>query len=271
VTKLIGRKALGTVCLVIATFLNPFGFDILVYKLTQLTNDYWNTMFILYGLASVSFLLSYAFFRLAKRNIGNILITLGMFLNPLGYDIVVYGITQVTHSYWMTMSFMYMLAIVFFGLFIYLNQLNPIKHAHNKIKTNYYKMRKTFDELYSEFLNKSLDIYKKKAEQPKPQESDIIMNMLTDAEGLDKYITNLGKPNKIEFYNEADVFFEKRTWHTPHGDVVKIIVSDDPFMNISHLPKKSLEEKLADAVADEDYEKAAIIRDKIKNDKKNEK
>jgi excinuclease UvrABC helicase subunit UvrB len=133
-------------------------------------------------------------------------------------------------------------------------------------------MKKTFDELYTEFLKKSLDIYKIKADKPKPmsKESEMVMNMLTDAEGLDKYITNLGKPDKVEFYNEAEVFFEKRTWHTPHGDVVKIIVTDEPFINVSHQLEKSLEEKLADAVANEEYEKAAIIRDKIKNDKKND-
>jgi hypothetical protein len=224
-------------------------------------------MFILYGLASVSFLLSYAFFRLAKRNIGNILIALGMFLNPLGYDIIVYGITQVTHSYWMTMSFMYMLSMVFFGLFIYLNQLNPIKHVKNKLKLKVIKMRKTFDELYNEFLLKTLDIFKNDTESLNAQETDMI-NMLTDAEELEKYINNLGKPNQIEFYNEGNVFFEKRTWNTEHGDIVKLIVSDEPFIDLSYQESKSLEEKLADAVEEENYEKAAKIRDEIKKREK---
>ncbi len=125
-TKLIGRKALGTVCLVIATFLNPFGFDILVFKLTQLTNDYWTTMYILYGLAFVSFLFSHLFFKLKKTNWGNIFITIALFLNPFGYDIVVYAITLVTKSYWLTMSIMYMMAFAFFGLFMYLYNINPI-------------------------------------------------------------------------------------------------------------------------------------------------
>jgi hypothetical protein len=39
-TNKINRKALGTSSLMIATFLNPLGYDILVYKLTQLTKDY---------------------------------------------------------------------------------------------------------------------------------------------------------------------------------------------------------------------------------------
>lgn len=128
---------MGTVCLMIATFLNPFGYDILVYKLTQLTNDYWGTMYVLYGLAFLLFLLSYPFFKLGKRTIGNWLISLALFLNPLGYDIIVYWINTLTQSYWLTMSIMYSLAITFFGLFIYLSNINIISQAkdkHNNLK-----------------------------------------------------------------------------------------------------------------------------------------
>ncbi len=124
---IVRRKLFGTVCLMIATFLNPLGFDILVYKLTQLTKDYWSTMYILYGLALLSFLLSHLFFKLKNTLIGNILVTLALFFNPLGYDIVVYGITLLTKSYWLTMSIMYMLAICFFGLFMYFYNINPVK------------------------------------------------------------------------------------------------------------------------------------------------
>ena len=138
---IVNRKVLGTVCLMIATFLNPLGFDILVYKLTQLTNDYWSTMYVLYASAFLSFLLSQLFFKLKKINIGNLLITIALFLNPLGYDVVVYWITLLTKSYWLTTSIMYMLAICFFGLFMYFYNINPIKafkyHAvntHKKIK-----------------------------------------------------------------------------------------------------------------------------------------
>jgi hypothetical protein len=143
VTYVINRKMLGTVCLAIATFLNPFGFDILVYKLTQLTNDYWSTMYVLYASAALFFGFSYLSFKIGKKAIGNLLLTLALFLNPLGYDIVVYGITQLTNDYWMTMSVMYMLAGSFFALFMYLYDINPIKafsyHAkktHNKLKKN---------------------------------------------------------------------------------------------------------------------------------------
>lgn len=120
----------------IATFLNPFGFDILVYKITQLTNDYWNTMYVLYGLAFLSLSLSYLFFKANKRLIANTLVTLGLFLNPLGYDWIVYGINQLTNDYWLTMSIMYFLATIFFGLFIYFSEFKLYKTIkHKTIKT----------------------------------------------------------------------------------------------------------------------------------------
>ena len=121
----------------IATFLNPFGFDILVYKLTQLTNNYWSTMYVLYGLAFLLLSSSYFFFKYEKRTIGNVLVTLGLFLNPLGYDWIVYGILQVIGDYWLTMCVMYGLAITFFGLYIYFSDIpfiRLIKHHSKKIK-----------------------------------------------------------------------------------------------------------------------------------------
>ena len=137
----INRKMLGTACLAIATFLNPFGFDILVYKLTQLTSDYWSTMYALYASAALFFGFSYLSFKNGKKMLGNWFLTLALFLNPLGYDLVVYAISMLTHDYWMTMSIMYALAGVFFGMFVYLYNINPIKvfkyHAvntHNKVK-----------------------------------------------------------------------------------------------------------------------------------------
>jgi len=64
------------------------------------------------------------------------LVTVGLFLNPLGYDWVVYGINQLTQNYWYTMSIMYFLATVFFGLFIYLSKINVYRILkYSTIKT----------------------------------------------------------------------------------------------------------------------------------------
>ena len=64
------------------------------------------------------------------------LVTVGLFLNPLGYDWVIYGINQLTQNYWYTMSIMYFLATVFFGLFIYLSKINVYRILkYSTIKT----------------------------------------------------------------------------------------------------------------------------------------
>ncbi len=137
---------MATVCLMIATFLNPFGFDILVYKLTQLTNDYWNTMYVLYLLAFLSLSSSYLLFKIGKRKLGNLLITLALFLNPLGYDLLVYGVMSLTNSYWVTMTIMYGMTTLFFSMFLYLNNIKLIENVKNhtlntqiKIKDKFYK------------------------------------------------------------------------------------------------------------------------------------
>ena len=72
--------------------------------------------------------------------------TLALFLNPLGYDLVVYGIMLLTKSYWLTMTIMYAMATFFFGMFAYLEDIQLIRHVkhhtqntHRKIKHKFYK------------------------------------------------------------------------------------------------------------------------------------
>jgi hypothetical protein len=97
-------------------------------------------MYVLYAFALLSFGLSFLFFKLKKKGIGNLFLSIAMFLNPLGYDVIVYGINTVVKDYWMTMSIMYMLAGLFFGGFMYLYHINPFvyfkfhaKETHKKI------------------------------------------------------------------------------------------------------------------------------------------
>jgi len=133
---------MGTLCLAIGTFLNPFGFDILVYSLTQLTHDYWNTMYVLYGFAVVFFGLSYVLFKLGYKTLGNISLTIALFLNPLGYDLVVYGINYLTNDYWLTMRIMYALAGIFFIMFLFLYEINPIKAIKNQIRNTQLNLKR---------------------------------------------------------------------------------------------------------------------------------
>ena len=134
-------------------------------------------------------------------------------------------------------------------------------------------MEKTFDELFDDF-------FKRNNINPEDNISDDIkdkvikmLDLLTNfknnpEEGEKKLDGSLGKPDKIEFFNDGDMFFERRIWHTPYGDIQKIIISEDPTLVSQALPEKPLEEKLNEAIEAEEYEKAAIIRDLIENEKK---
>lgn len=124
-------------------------------------------------------------------------------------------------------------------------------------------MGKTFDELYDDFFNKN-----SKSINKTNTKKDDLFDMLTNLNKLEEQIEKMGKPDKIEFYNENGAFFEKRIWHTDNGDIVKLIISDEPFIDIPPIKEKSLQEKLTEALAEENYEKAVEIRNEINKKKK---
>jgi hypothetical protein len=94
-------------------------------------------MLVLYGCAFLLFILSIVFFRINKQNFGNVLVTLALFLNPFGYDLVVYTINSLTNDYWMTMFVMYVLTTIFFSLFMYCYRINPIEVLkYHSLKTH---------------------------------------------------------------------------------------------------------------------------------------
>lgn len=138
-------------------------------------------------------------------------------------------------------------------------------------------MSKTFDELFDDFFKKN-NTSDKMGDNIKDEAKKMI-DMLTnynDVENIDEAVekeidATLGKPDKIEFYNEGELFIERRTWHTPNGELVKLIVSDDPTLKVTPAPEKSLQEKLDEAVKAEEFEKAAAIRDEMKKSKKDKK
>ena len=129
------KKMLGTICLGLGTFLNPFGFDVLVYELMKLTNGYWNTMLVLYCSSALFFGLSFISFKFNKRVIGNTMITIAFFLNPFGYDFVVYGLSLITGDYWVAIKIMYLMAILCFSLFIYFYEINPMILTIDRVKS----------------------------------------------------------------------------------------------------------------------------------------
>jgi len=97
-------------------------------------------MYLLYAFAVLSFGLSYLYFKKKKKHLTHIFLTIGLFLNPFGYDLVVYGINQLLNDYWLTMGVMYGLAISFFLMFAYCYKINPIKIFTYKLKQLLYKI-----------------------------------------------------------------------------------------------------------------------------------
>jgi hypothetical protein len=57
------NQRMGTICLMIGMFLNPFGYDILTKMVMDITGSYWTTMHIFYLLAGLFFGLSFYFYR----------------------------------------------------------------------------------------------------------------------------------------------------------------------------------------------------------------
>lgn len=49
------KRKLASICLILATFLNLFGFNILFASLMKLTNSYWHTVAIFYFLSGLFF------------------------------------------------------------------------------------------------------------------------------------------------------------------------------------------------------------------------
>jgi hypothetical protein len=136
-------------------------------------------------------------------------------------------------------------------------------------------MDKTFNELFNEFFKRNdINPDEKLTEEQKinaKQMLDLLAkggdNPKIDEEQEKEMDAELGKPDKIEFFNEGDTFFERRIWHTPTGDIQKLSFSKDPSLIIAPQPK-NLQKELEAAVENEEFEKAIAIRDEIKKSKK---
>lgn len=136
-------------------------------------------------------------------------------------------------------------------------------------------MDKTFNELFDEFFQRNNIKPKDKIADSVKEDAKKIIDMLTSTKNVDnineeveKQIDiELGKPDRIEFFNEGDVFFERRIWHAEKGDIIKLVVTDNPVSDIVTPVKQTLKEQLEKAVEAEEFEKAAAIRDLIKKAK----
>lgn len=140
-------------------------------------------------------------------------------------------------------------------------------------------MDKSFDDLFNEFFGKKNDNFSKMREEAR-KIIEMLGNIHETNGSIDENIErmmdqNLGEPDEVINFQDGELFFEKRIWHTPTGDFVKVIVTDKPLSKEKPVVKKSkkvvekpLQQQLDEAIDNEDYEKAAQIRDLMNPPKK---
>jgi len=142
-------------------------------------------------------------------------------------------------------------------------------------------MGKSFDDLFNDFFGRKITpkkITPKKITPKKIEKDDDNNDMrkvferlsksldgsLDNSEIEDLFDSNLGEPDSIEIYEENGLFYEKQSWFTETGEIVKLSVSNDPnIIGDSSKILKPIEEQLAEAIKNEDYERAAILRDSL--------
>jgi len=143
-------------------------------------------------------------------------------------------------------------------------------------------MEKSFDDLFNEFINRNSDSSNDKAMRSKLLR-DELKNMIErlnnfkdmiplDTSKMENVDEELGDPDVIEYFTEDYYYIERRIWFLDNGGVIfREISSDKPFFtNVEEpkAPEKPLEEQLQEALAIEDYETAAKIRDLMNPPKK---
>jgi 16S rRNA G966 N2-methylase RsmD len=135
------------------------------------------------------------------------------------------------------------------------------------------KKKKTFDDLFNEFINSKPSI-NKPIDKTNNEISKIneMLNGFRAVNSFDEY-DKLGKPFSIEYFREKELYCRKRMWNTPDGTFVDMIFQDSPFEE-DVKPKLTKEEKLNKlnedleiAVNNENYMEAAKLRDLIKKQK----
>ncbi len=134
-----------------------------------------------------------------------------------------------------------------------------------------------FDDLFNKFLGK--DDENRDNNEFLNNEAKKIIDMIDSFKNInptgaytgeeldkldDELDDKLGEPDDIEYSTDGEMYFEKRMWYKPLGVIIKTLVSDEPLGPIKKEPEMSLQEQLEKAVAVEDYELAAELRDKIK-------
>ncbi len=123
-------------------------------------------------------------------------------------------------------------------------------------------MSSIFDDLFDKFFNRK----QKKTEEPKEEESkiseDFVKKLMDSINAMGDFDKNFGTPTKVEYYEEDGVYFKREIWNVNGGEMIHVVGSMEPFTDdVTNLP---IDKQLEIALENENYEEAAILRDKIK-------
>ena len=120
------KQQIATICLMLALFFSPLGVDALQLSLIELTGSLWKANLGMYCLALLFFILYIFFLHRKNQKLANLSLSLTLFCNPFGFDIIQFGLIQLTGTLLRANFVMYCIAISFFGLHFKLSGNNPI-------------------------------------------------------------------------------------------------------------------------------------------------
>lgn len=161
-------------------------------------------------------------------------------------------------------------------------------------------MSDKFDDFFNEFFGNGKENNDKsnnddKFDEEQNESVEKFINMISESDG--NIEDTFGEPDEIEYFEEDNFYFERRIWNTVGGKIMKISMVEPPetpeefhkFIIKPNVPirhididisinpvvlsevedllieeiRESLVKELDMAIADENYEKACIIRDQL--------
>lgn len=117
-----------------------------------------------------------------------------------------------------------------------------------------------FDDLFDKFFGRNRKI--KKEEPKSPINSDFVDKLMKSIKNMENFDENFGPPTKVEYFENDGVYYKRDIWEIYGGEMVHLVDSTEPFQKEAIV--LTYDEQLEIALNNENYEEAAILRDKIK-------
>lgn len=127
---------------------------------------------------------------------------------------------------------------------------------------NLKKMSDMFDDLFEKFFGRKPKPEVPKEEPEKPVGNDFVSKLLNAIREKDGFVKNFGKSINVEYFQQDGMYYKRESWLVEGGGkMTQLRSSFTPFEDEPVV--LTYEEQLEIALENEDYEEAAILRDKI--------